>query len=66
MTPHVARNDERTGGSAIDGRASQHAGYRISQVIRKRIEEHFGWGEKMAGSGRRSIAASSALTSTSS
>ncbi|MFP4899196.1 transposase, partial [Paraburkholderia sp. BR14261] len=20
-----------------------HAGYRISQIIRKRIEEHFGW-----------------------
>ncbi|MEX3694505.1 transposase, partial [Paraburkholderia sp. BR14312] len=22
-----------------------HAGYRISQIIRKRIEEHFGWGK---------------------
>jgi hypothetical protein len=44
VTPHVARNDERIGGSAIDGRTSRHAGYRISQVIRKRIEEHFGWG----------------------
>lgn len=31
--------------SAIDGRTSRHAGYRASQVIRKRIEEHFGWGE---------------------
>ncbi len=45
VTPHVARNDERYGGSAIDGRTSRHAGYRISQVIRKRIEEHFGWGK---------------------
>ncbi len=45
MTPHVARNDERYGGSAIDGRTSRHAGYQISQVIRKRIEEHFGWGK---------------------
>lgn len=31
------------GGCAIDGRTSRHAGNGISQVIRKRIEEHFGW-----------------------
>ena len=45
VTPHVARNDAHQGGSAIDGRTSRHAGYGISQVIRKRIEEHFGWGK---------------------
>ncbi len=45
VTPHVARNDMRWGGSAIDGRTSRHADYRISQIIRKRIEEHFGWGK---------------------
>lgn len=45
VTPHVARNDAHQGGSAIDGRTSRHAGYRISQMIRKRIEEHFGWGK---------------------
>ncbi|SAL88960.1 transposase, IS4 family protein [Caballeronia arvi] len=45
VTPHVARNDARHGGSAIDGRTSRHEGYRISQVKRKRIEEHFGWGK---------------------
>ena len=45
VTPHVARNDTRRGGSAIDGRTTRHAGYAISQVIRKRIEEHFGWGK---------------------
>jgi hypothetical protein len=45
VTPHVARNDERWGGSAIDGRTSRHAGYRVSLIIRKRIEEHFGWGK---------------------
>lgn len=45
VTPHVARNDTHRGGSAIDGRTSRHAGYRISQVMRKRIEEHFGWGK---------------------
>ena len=45
MTPHVARNDTHQGGSAIDGRTSRHAGYGISQMKRKRIEEHFGWGK---------------------
>ncbi len=45
VTPHVARNDGRRGGSAIDGRTARHDGYRISQVVRKRIEEHFGWGK---------------------
>lgn len=42
-TPHVAQNTKRTGGSAIDGRTTRHAGYRISQQKRKRIEEVFGW-----------------------
>lgn len=45
VTPHVARNDAHQGGSAIDGRTSMHAGYGISQVIRKHVEEHFGWGK---------------------
>lgn len=45
VTPHVAANEERRGGSAIDGRTMRHIGYQISQVIRKRIEEHFGWGK---------------------
>jgi transposase len=42
VTPHVAQNTERSGGSAIDGRTTRHAGYRISQGIRKLIETHFG------------------------
>jgi DDE family transposase len=45
VTPHVACHDTRIGGSAIDGRTTRHAGYAISQTIRKRIEEHFGWGK---------------------
>ena len=45
VTPHVAANDTRRGGSAIDGRTTRHAGYALSQTIRKRIEEHFGWGK---------------------
>jgi hypothetical protein len=43
VTPHVAQNDKRRGGSAIDGRTTRHAGYKVSQVKRKRIEECFGW-----------------------
>jgi transposase len=43
VTPHVAQNHERRGGSAIDGRTTRHAGYAISQRKRKRIEECFGW-----------------------
>ncbi|MEZ5614400.1 MAG: IS5 family transposase [Rhodocyclaceae bacterium] len=45
VTPHVAQNDGRRGGSAIDGRTTRHVGYRLSQIVRKRIEEHFGWGK---------------------
>ena len=42
VTPHVAQN---TSGrrSAIDGRTTRHPGYGVSQRVRKRIEEGFGW-----------------------
>ena len=43
VTPHVAQNHARPGGSAIDGRTARHPGYAISQRKRKRIEECFGW-----------------------
>jgi IS5 family transposase len=43
VTPHVAQNEGRRGGSALDQRTTGHAGYRISQKKRKRIEECFGW-----------------------
>jgi transposase len=43
VTPHVAQNTKRGGGSAIDERTTRHAGYGISQRKRKRIEESFGW-----------------------
>jgi len=43
VTPHVARNTGRRGGSAIDGRTVRHPGYAVSQRRRKRIEECFGW-----------------------
>jgi len=45
VTPHVASNTARRGGSAIDARTTRHVGYALSQSIRKRIEEHFGWGK---------------------
>ena len=31
--------------AAIDGRTTRHEGYAVSQRIRKRIEEVFGWGK---------------------
>ena len=43
VTPHVAQNTKRNGGSAIDRRTTRHPGYAISQKKRKRIEESFGW-----------------------
>ena len=39
-TPHVACKKKAT---AIDGRTTRHSGYIVSQRIRKRIEEVFGW-----------------------
>jgi IS5 family transposase len=48
VIPHVAQN---TSGrrSAIDGRTTRHPGYAISQRIRKRVEEAFGWAKTVAG-----------------
>lgn len=46
VTPHVARKKK---GSAIDGRTTRHETYKISQRIRKRIEETFGWIKDVAG-----------------
>ncbi|MER8478657.1 IS5 family transposase [Mesorhizobium sp. M1163] len=48
VTPHVAQN---TSGrrSAIDGRTTRHGGFVVSQRIRKRIEEAFGWIKTVAG-----------------
>jgi transposase len=48
VTPHLAQN---TNGrrSAIDGRTTRPPGYAVSQRIRKRIEEAFGWAKTVAG-----------------
>ena len=45
MTPHVAQDDGRTGGSSIDGRTTRWPGYAVSQRKRKCIEQVFGWGK---------------------
>jgi transposase len=39
VTPHVAQKKH----SAIDARTTRHAGYKVSQQKRKRVEEIFGW-----------------------
>jgi IS5 family transposase len=46
VTPHVAQNDGRAGGSAIDERTTRWAGYAVSQQKRKRIGQVFGWGRQ--------------------
>ncbi len=47
VTPHLAQNTSRR--SAIDGRTTRHPGYAVSQRIRKRIEEGFGWMKTIGG-----------------
>lgn len=54
VTPHIARNDAvtKTGKrrrSAVDARTTRHEGYAVSQRVRKRIEEAFGWAKTIAG-----------------
>ncbi|MCG8026287.1 MAG: IS5 family transposase [Candidatus Thiodiazotropha endolucinida] len=48
VTPHVAQNTSNRS-SSIDGRTTRHEGYKTSQVIRKRIEECFGWAKTVGG-----------------
>lgn len=48
VTPHVAQNTSGRS-SSIDGRTTRHSGYAVSQRIRKRIEEAFGWIKTVAG-----------------
>jgi len=48
VSPHVAQNDTHRR-SAIDRRTTRHGGYAVSQRIRKRIEEGFGWAKTIGG-----------------
>ncbi len=57
VTPHIAVQDHltKTGKrrkTKIDGRTTRHPGYQISQRIRKRIEEIFGWVKVQGGQGK--------------
>jgi transposase len=49
VTPHIARNESRAGGSALDRRTARHLGYAMSQRVRKRVEEIFGWMKTVGG-----------------
>ena len=49
ITPHVAQNETRKGGSALDERTTRHAGYKVSQIKRKLVEEIFGWMKTVGG-----------------
>jgi transposase len=48
FTPHVAPNTTRRR-SALYRRTTRHPGHQVSQRIRKRIEEPFGWMKTIAG-----------------
>ena len=51
VTPHLTQHT--TGRrSAIDERTTRHPGYAVSQKVRKRVEEIFGW-KKTVGGGRK-------------
>ena len=54
VTPHIAINGTiskrgKPRKTAIDKRTTRHPGYAISQRIRKRVEEIFGWAKVQAG-----------------
>ena len=46
VTPHVA---DKAKHSMIDGRTTRQSGYSISQRVRKRVEEIFGWAKTVGG-----------------
>lgn len=57
ITPHIAVDGRvsklgKARKSAVDARTTRHAGYAVSQRLRKRIEEPFGWIKAAAGLGK--------------
>jgi transposase len=48
ITPHVAQKPY----SGVDGRTTRWPGYAVSQRVRKRIEQTFGWGKCVGGLAR--------------
>ena len=65
VTPHIAQTRDKRRRSAVDGRTTRHQGYAVSQRIRKRVEEIFGWAKtvgcfrktRFRGLGRTQLAA---------
>jgi transposase len=49
IAPHVARNTSNGRRSSIDGRSARGNGYKMSQQVRKRIEQGFGWVKQFGG-----------------
>jgi len=54
VTAHIAIDGHvtktgKTRKTAIDGRVTRHSGYAVSQIVRKRVEEIFGWGKTTGG-----------------
>jgi IS5 family transposase len=48
ITPHIAQTRDSRRRSAVDGRTTRHGGDAVSQRIRKRVEEIFGWAKAVA------------------
>lgn len=49
VTPHIAQTTDPRRRSAIDRRTTRPAGYALSQRVRKRIEEVWGWMKTVGG-----------------
>lgn len=49
IVPHIAANDKRPREKAIDPHIRKQKGYALSQRVRKRIEEIFGWMKTIGG-----------------
>jgi len=49
VTPHVAQNTARSGGSAIYGRTTRHGSYAKPINSRRGIEKVFGWIKQWGG-----------------
>jgi transposase len=54
VSPHVAQHMNRRR-SAVDQRTTRHAGYAVSQRIRRRIESIFGWMKTTGGFARTRV-----------
>ena len=49
IIPHTIAQVKNRRTYGLDGRTTRHAGYAVSQRIRKRVEEIFGWFKTVGG-----------------